>query len=447
MKRGNIGDLQLKWCHEVGPIYVMFIVHKPFIVSINPDDVKEMTTNPVYPKDRVIFGSVASVCGERFLGGGLLTVPDYDTWRPQRSLFDPTFKMSFLKNLVPSFNECADKMIKKLMLFADGKTSVKISEEFTLFTLNVISKVAFGSDFSDPEWKDVYKLKHSKGEQGLFYLVSHALRGAQMSLAFPMFKLIPGYMEGYREAARAVRALGYKCIEKRIRAIQNGEEIPNDILSQILQIKTGNDLDIEELIDHFVTFYVGGSETTANLLSITLCLLHAHPDIMERVIAETDEVLGDRTYVDVDDLNKLTYLEQVLKESLRLYPTAGIGFTKEAPQGCVLSGYHIPHGTTLWGAAYVSGRWPEFFDNPDKFDPDRFDPQNPKPSVFKYYPFGIGHRACVGKTFVMIEAKVILSRLLQQFVIQLPKDYNLHVEQKITLEPKDGVTCTINIRG
>ena len=118
---------------------------------------------------------------------------------------------SFLKNLVPSFNECADKMIKKLMLFADGKTSVKISEEFTLFTLNVISKVksqlcmiyvcmldiisasylqvAFGSDFSDPEWKDVYKLKHSKGEQGLFYLVSHALRGAQMSLAFPLFKV------------------------------------------------------------------------------------------------------------------------------------------------------------------------------------------------------------------------------------------------------------------
>lgn len=116
--------------------------------------------------------------------------------------------------------------------------------------------MAFGSDFNEPEWQDVYKLKYAKSEsdKGLAYLVSHALRGAQMSMAFPFSRvtfwnqessgniytilytqLSPRYMEGYRETARAVRALGYKCIEKRIKAVQNGEEVPNDILSQIIR--------------------------------------------------------------------------------------------------------------------------------------------------------------------------------------------------------------------
>lgn len=114
-------------------------------------------------------------------------------------------------NLIPSFNECADKVIEKLRPLADGINSISISEEFSSFTLDVISKVwsdwgvpvrsvsiililhwcqvAFGSDFSEPEWEGVYKLKHSKGEQGLLYLVSHALRGAQMSLALPLLRV------------------------------------------------------------------------------------------------------------------------------------------------------------------------------------------------------------------------------------------------------------------
>ena len=113
---------------------------------------------------------------------------------------------------MPSFNECAEKMIEKIKPLADGVTPVSISEEFTLVTINVISKVhsqcvctyirrhfqalpshhqqvAFGSDFSDPEWQGVYKLKYSEGKQGLFYLVSHALRGAQLSLAMPLFRV------------------------------------------------------------------------------------------------------------------------------------------------------------------------------------------------------------------------------------------------------------------
>ena len=113
-------------------------------------------------------------------------------------------------NLIPSFNECADKLIEKLRLIADGITSISISKEFSSFTLDVISKVwsdwgmlreyytiilhwwqvAFGSDFSEPEWEGVYKLKHDKGEQGLLYLVSHALRGAQLSLALPLLRVL-----------------------------------------------------------------------------------------------------------------------------------------------------------------------------------------------------------------------------------------------------------------
>ncbi|KAL5496578.1 hypothetical protein EMCRGX_G012887 [Ephydatia muelleri] len=259
--------------------------------------------------------------------------------------------------------------------------------------------------------------------------------------------LHPFEAKGYRKAVRALRTIGKECIVKRIKALDSGEEVPNDILTHILKVASANEsADIETLVDDFVTFYVAGQETTANTLSFAVILVHQHPEVLERLLAEIDEVLGSRTSVTAEDLEKLKYTEQIIEETLRLYGPVG-GQSKEAPEGgLTLSGYHIPEGTGIATMTAVACRMPQYFDDPDTFKPARFDPENKRPSPFVYFPFGVGHRACIGRHFAMMEAKLVLSRLLQTFHVALPSDYKICVVEHTTRQPYDNIMCTLQPR-
>eukprot|EP00731_Ephydatia_muelleri_P028753 Em0020g397a len=231
---------------------------------------------------------------------------------------------------------------------------------------------------------------------------------------------------------------------------------------------------METLVDDFVTFYIGGQETTANTLSLAIILIHQHPEVLDSfdllynglsnydfvmatqlvsslyikylfIILEiiVNSILGDRKEVTGDDLDKLKYTEQVVQEVLRMYPPVN-NVTKEAPRGGImLSGYYIPQGTAVFFVTSVMCRNPEYFNDPASFDPSRFDADKTRPGPFVYFPFGLSHRSCIGRHFAMIEAKVILARLLQTFKVTLPPSYNLVVEQKTTQQPKGDVLCTL----
>ncbi|KAL5471217.1 hypothetical protein EMCRGX_G029309 [Ephydatia muelleri] len=229
----------------------------------------------------------------------------------------------------------------------------------------------------------------------------------------------------YRECAASMGRIGRDCIEKRIKALT-------------LPPGTDTSVDMETLVDDFVTFYVAGQETTANALSFAVILIHQHPEVLDKLLSEIEDVLGDRKEVTGDDLDKLKYTEQVIQEVLRMYPTV-IRMIKESPRGGLeLSGYHIPEFFTA-----VMSRNPAFFNDPDTFDPSRFDVDKPRPGPFVYFPFSVGHRSCIGHHFAMIGLKITLTRLLKTFRVTLPPSFSLVVEQRITLLPQGGVPCTL----
>ncbi|KAL5489561.1 hypothetical protein EMCRGX_G018670 [Ephydatia muelleri] len=205
-------------------------------------------------------------------------------------------------------------------------------------------------------------------------------------------------------------------LKRGSRLLTSEEEVPNDIL---LQSTVGvKSVDMETLVDDFVTFFVAGE--TANTLSFAIILIHQHPEVLDHLLSEVEGVLGDRNEVTGDDLDKMKYTEQVIQEVLRLYPIALPSLAKDSPKGgIVMSGYHIPEGTMIQFWTTAMCRNPEYFDNPDAFDPSRFDADKPKPGPFVYFPFSVGHRSCIGRHFAMIEAKVILARLLQTFKLTL----------------------------
>jgi cytochrome P450 / NADPH-cytochrome P450 reductase len=222
-----------------------------------------------------------------------------------------------------------------------------------------------------------------------------------------------------------------------------------DLLSLMLDGRdpvTGERLDDLNIRQQMVTLLIAGHETTSGLLSFALYELLRHPELLAKARAEVDAVLGTAT-PRFEHLSRLTWVDQVLRETLRLWPTApAFAVTPVAPTrlGDVLDVVPgddllvlIPtlhRDSSVWGG------------DAERFDPERFAPgrrESIPPNAWK--PFGTGQRACIGRPFAMQEATLVLAMLLQRFDL-VPGDYQLTVKETLTLKP-EGLRMRVRSRG
>ncbi|XP_078518194.1 cholesterol 24-hydroxylase-like [Lissotriton helveticus] len=426
-------DQALEWVEKYGPVVRLNFIHKPVIFLSSQEAVKEFLMSHKYKKDK-FYETVFSLFGVRFLGNGLLTSRDYDHWHMQRRIMDPAFNRTYLMNLMGPFNEKAEELMEVLAEKADGHEEVKMHDMMSRLALDVIAKVAFGLEL-DALHDDSTPFPRA---------ITMVMKG-MIEIRNPISQYMPGkraFVKEVRESALLLRRTGRECIERRQKAIENGEDIPKDILTQILKgAELEEDYDFESMLDNFVTFFIAGHETTANQLSFLILELTRHPDILKKLQAEVDEVIGSKINVDYSDLGKLQYLSQTLKEVLRLYPTAP-GTSRWLEDELVIEGIRIPADVPIVFNAYIMGRLDKYFKDPLTFDPDRFHPDAPKP-YFTYFPFSLGPRACIGQVFSQMEAKVVMVKLLQRFEFQLVPGQSFKIVDNATLRTLDGVICTL----
>ncbi|XP_039874188.1 cholesterol 24-hydroxylase-like isoform X2 [Simochromis diagramma] len=441
MKNGGVvHDKFLEWAEKYGPVYRINGLHYVVVCVSSPEATKEILMSPKYPKDKFVYKKLFSLFGQRFLGNGLVTARDHEKWYKQRRIMDPAFSSTYLRGLTGTFNERAEKLMDKLAELADSKKEANMLHLVNCVTLDVITKVAFGVD-----------LDLLKNSSPFPKAIETCLKGMVTYVRDTFFQFNPknrGYINEVREACRLLRTTGAKWISERKTAMQNGDEVPKDILTQIIKAASQEDSMTEEdeefMLDNFVTFFIAGQETTANQLAFAIMELGRHPDILEKAKKEVDDVIGMKHEISYDDLGKLVYLSQVLKETLRMYPTAP-GTSRHIAEDIVIDGIHIPGGINALFNSYVSGRLDKFFEDPLKFDPDRFHPDAPKP-YYCYYPFSLGPRACLGKNFAQMEAKVVMAKLLQRFDFTLVPEQTFDILDAGTLRPKSGVLCTLGHR-
>ncbi|XP_051954567.1 cholesterol 24-hydroxylase-like isoform X1 [Xyrauchen texanus] len=433
-----IHDLLLQWAEKYGPVFRINTLHFAVIMVYCPEATKTILMSPKYPKDPFVYKRLFSMFGKRFLGNGLATAADHDVWYRQRRIMDPAFSSSYLRGLMDTFNTMSERLMDKLEEKADEKTPVIMHGLVNCVTLDVISKVAFGVDLN------LLKETDSPFQRA----IDLCLKGMVYYLRDPFFTLFPKnwkMIKQIKDAAELLRKTGEIWIQNRKTAVENGEDVPKDILTQILKTaeeeKANNAEDHELMLDNFVTFFIAGQETTANQISFAIMELGRHPDIYKRAKAEVDEVLGTKRDILYEDLGKLTYLSQVLKETLRLYPTAP-GTSRWLPEDMVINGLKIPGKCIAVFSSYTSSRLETFFIDPLKFDPERFDVNAPKP-YYCYYPFSLGPRSCLGQAFSQMEAKVVLAKLLQRFDFSLVPGQSFDIIDTGTLRPKSGVICNI----
>jgi cytochrome P450 len=200
----------------------------------------------------------------------------------------------------------------------------------------------------------------------------------------------------------------------------------------------GSGMTDRQLRDEAMTLFLAGHETTALALTYTLHALAEHPEVSEQLLAELREVLGDRP-LSVADLPRLRFTEQVVQESMRLYPSAyAIG--RQAIEPCEVGGYHLPAGCSVLMPQYVVHRDPRFYDDPERFHPQRWaDGLLKRLPKYAYFPFGGGPRICIGNTFAMMEAVLVLATICRRWRMSRTSISPLRFRPRLTLVPAEPV--------
>jgi cytochrome P450 len=199
---------------------------------------------------------------------------------------------------------------------------------------------------------------------------------------------------------------------------------PTDLLQHLIDAGLSDDV----IRDQMLTMLIAGHDTSTALLAWTCALLGQHPDIQARLVAE------------VDALEKSPLLDQVIRESLRLYPPIHIG-NRRVAEGMEFSEGSIPAGARLFYSIYLTQRDPRVWENAVSFCPERF-AHGRKTPPFSYVPFGGGPRACIGAAFGQAEARTVLARLLQTHRFEFT-NHKIHAHMGATLEPRPGVRMKV----
>lgn len=368
------------------------------------------------------------------LGNGLF-VNDGDDWRQQRKLVSPAFHHKRISAYADLMVRYAEELAEQ---WQDGE-QIDLEAFMSEYTIHVVSKSLFDAEVSGEE-----KELRETVEQVLQVV------DKRLMTFFPTPMWIPTpQIRRYKAAIARLDELIYRIIQDRRGGKTGQQQITDkgDALSMLMlsQDEAGGQMNNKQVRDEVMTLFGAGHETTSRALTWTWYLLSQHPDVERRFHEELQTVLSGRTPT-MEDLPKLTFTEQILKESMRLYPPAWVT-TRQAAHDTTLGGETLKQGrvviVNIWGVHHN----PDIYPDPWAFNPDRFTPEFEK-SLPKsaYLPFGNGPRVCIGNAFAMMEAKIALAVLGQRFRLTLKPGHPVEPQDMFTLRPKYGMLMDVAVR-
>jgi cytochrome P450 len=430
LKRWSLGPVSgdplkyfTKIAHEFGDVAGMRILNFRSIFINHPDAIESVlvTNARKYTKGRVLRAN------RRVFGEGLL-VSEGEFWLRQRRLAQPAFHRARIASYAATMVEYAERMAGG---WRDGEQR-DIHQEMMKLTLQIVGKTLFGADV-DRDAQDVGQSLELLLELGANF---------RRAIFVPEWLPTPTNIRKNRAVEKIEKVLYRIISEKRASGRDAG-----DLLSMLLaaQDEDGSRMTDRQLRDETITLFLAGHETTANTLAWAWWLLAQNLVVEARLHAELDAVLGGRTPT-LEDLPKLAYAGHVITESLRLYPPAW-GMARLAIEDHEVAGYAVRKGMGVAMAQWVVHRDPRWYDAPAEFRPERWEGDLLKRIPrFAYFPFGGGPRQCIGNTFALMEATLVLAAMAQKFRFQVQKGHPVVPLASITLRPRHGIAVVLEKR-
>jgi len=402
-----------------------FLVHDPAAIKhVLVDNAANYRKDPI--QRRILASGLAD---------GLLSV-EGARWETQRRTLAPLFARRPVASFTRAMLQAADSLGSSWQN-PPPRDSIDVTAELTRLTLNVLALTIF----SDGIGGDYDEFRSAMNA----YFGAIGRIDAFDLLRVPRFVPRPG-RKSLQHTMAYFEAIMDKIIEVRRRRLETASDVPQDLLTLLLRAldpSTGRPMSIAEVRSNILTFLSAGHETTANALAWSVFLLSQSPFWTSRVRQEADrELSGDISGL----LERLVVTRAVIEEALRLYPPIA-ALSRMSKRADVLGGRHIKPRALVVIAPYVLHRHRRLWDRPDVFDPSRFlEPAKASIPRFAYLPFGAGPRTCIGSSFALQEATIVLATLIQRFDMELLPSANVWPSQNVTLRPAFGLPMRITPR-
>ncbi|XP_050530172.1 cytochrome P450 4C1-like [Daktulosphaira vitifoliae] len=394
-----------------------------YVSVVKPEDIQIVLNNSKALEKGFLYSLLKSLLGE-----GLLTAP-VDKWRKHRRIISYAFNVKFLEKLYPVFNE------KNRILVNDLKSKLTSSEPFDLWnniistTFDTICDVAMDYQVTEPQKKFEFlnlltvvseELVKDVNKPWLYWDKNFSIYKNMCDLGNNLkaikelpLQLIKEKKQNYQIKKSTLKPNGNNIEESNL-----GNKFRTFMDCLLLANESDPDFSDDDVLDEVITMLYAGSDTSGTTECFCLLMLAIHQDIQDEVYDEIYNAVGDsdREFTP-DDMAKLVYLDQVLKETLRMFPILPV-FTRQLQDDVKLSNYVLPKGTGVTISPMVTHQAPYLYPNPNIFNPDNFSPVNvANRHKYSFIAFSGGPRGCLGMKYAMMAMKLLISEVLRNFSI------------------------------
>lgn len=421
----------VKLQNQLGNIFQLSVLGDDWICVADLDSIYKIlvTERDKFPKAGAAIEEMKSVIGE----SGILVSEGKD-WLRQRRMCIPAFRHEQMQNMVEAMNSVARRTLEQ------------VSKSASIDALELLNRAAFAIICQAGFNYEVDAINHSSHDPMLEAQELAAIELVKRIQRTRYWKKLP-LPSNFRLARLLVeqQQLLQKIISEQSEHETNARILLNDFIRA--RDDKGERLSETELLHMCQQLMAAGHETTGAAMQWTLYFLSQHPDWLYKIRTEADAILGERLYLQFEDIKRLQCFEQVFNEVMRLRPPFPI-LLRSVAKDTVLNGHFFPEGASLLlmiGAVQIDERY--WGEQPEAFNPEHFSPENAamrEPNA--YAPFGIGPRLCVGNRFTMMEAAMLLVPLLRTFEFELIEGQNVKPFLRTAWSTRSGIKFQVKKR-
>lgn len=430
---------------KYGGMWGFYHGRQPMLAITDPDMIKAVLVKECYS----VFTNRRAVGPVGFMKSAISVAED-ENWKRIRTLLSPTFTSGKLKEMFPLIDQYGDVLVKNLRKEAEKGKPINLKDIFGAYSMDVITSTSFGVNIDslnnpqDPFVEHIKKL--------LKFSIFNPLLLSIVLFPFltPVFEVLNIHL-----FPKSVTDFFIKTVKRMKESrLQDKQKHRVDFLQLMINSQNSKETDSHkalsdlELIAQSIIFIFAGYETTSTTLSFLMYLLATHPDVQQKLQEEIDATFPNKAPPTYDALAQMEYLDMVLNESLRLFPVLS-RLERVCKKDVEINGVFIPKGTVVVVPSFILHRDPEYWSEPEEFRPERFSKSN-KDSIspYAYMPFGNGPRNCIGMRFALMNMKLAVVRVLQNFSFKPCKETQipLKVESQGTTKPQKPIVLMAELR-